>query len=127
MEHAGYVKVYDASTALMSTFKGFKDVFDLIVALSRTDCKYAFSLLPLFISLVVAVGSQCWPDWVLFIYLFLIIKKRHLFTSLFISFWLPCVFAVVCGLSLAAAGDYSPVVMHRLLIAVAAVVAEHGP
>ena len=86
MEHAGYVKVYDASTALMSTFKDFKDVFDLIVALSRMDCKAAFSLLPLFISLVVAVGSQGWPEWVLFIYLFLIFKKRfiYLLTYLFL-------------------------------------------
>lgn len=33
--------------------------FDLLMALLRTDCKAAFSLHPLFIS--VAVESQCWP------------------------------------------------------------------
>ena len=53
--------------------------------------------------------------------------KHLLFTYLFVSFWLPQVFTVECGLSPAVAGDCSPVVVHRLLITVAAVVAECGP
>lgn len=74
------------------------------------------------------MGSQCWPDWVLFIYLFLIIKKKDIYLLPYLfPFGCPGSWLFVCGLSLAAAGDYSPVVMHRLLIAVAAVVAEHGP
>jgi len=49
------------------------------------------------------------------------------FIDLFICiFWLHWVFVALHGLSLAAvSGDYSLAVVHRLLIAVASLVAEH--
>ena len=47
--------------------------------------------------------------------------------NLFIYFWLLWVFVAVRGLSLGvASGDYSFIVVRRLLIAVASLVAEHG-
>jgi len=42
-----------------------------------------------------------------------------------IYFWLCWVFLAVHGLSLGVSGDYSLVVVCRLLLAVASVVAEH--
>ena len=47
--------------------------------------------------------------------------------NLFIYFWLLWVFVAVRGLSLVAvSGGYSFIVVHRLLIAVSSLVAEHG-
>ena len=49
------------------------------------------------------------------------------FLNKFIYFWLRWVFVAVRGLSLVAVrGGYSFVAVHRLLIAVASLVAEHG-
>ena len=46
--------------------------------------------------------------------------------TLFIYFWLCWVFIIAQGLSLvAASGDYSVVMVHGLLIAVASLVSEH--
>ena len=51
----------------------------------------------------------------------------YLFIILFIYFWLCWVFVAAHGLSLVVASrGYSSVVVHRLLIAVASLVAEHG-
>ena len=82
--------------------------FDLMVALSRVDCQAAFSLLPLF-SFFGGDSGESVLARLGFMYLFILIfKKRFIYSLiyLFIYFWLPWVFTVVCALSLVAAGDY---------------------
>ena len=53
--------------------------------------------------------------------------KNYLYIYLFIYFW-PCgvFFAAQAFLSLGQLGSYSLVVVHRLLITVASLVAKHG-
>ena len=54
--------------------------------------------------------------------------KILLIRILFIYLWLCWVFVAVHWFSLVAtSGDYSLVVMHGLLVAVASLVVEHGP
>ena len=62
----------------------------------------------------------------IFYQFFKILKKKKPFSFFFFFFWWCPVFFAACGLSLVAVSrDYSVVMVHRLLIAVASLVAEH--
>ena len=56
---------------------------------------------------------------------YITIFKKNIY---FFIYWLRCVLLLCVGYSLVVeSGGYSLLVVHRLLIAVASLVAEHGP